>query len=266
MNIVFTLLASLVLHALPADEVPPDESRPCFAGAYYRKAVSSVDVWTGFDGIVTLPEIQFDESRRKDGTGRYLDNPSCYIGGRAGETEIDCGVTWANIKEPDGTISKHGKAFRPFWRNKKWFNGPLEAKYYFQPGDTIRLKVWTQAKDKLTMQIDLLARKGTDIAAPPLSTLTTDFDAPGFGPGEKQEFKRVNAIDQVANEGKPATATRTKVLEAKWQEAWLLRGEERRPFTSERFCDMRCPETKFIGIASHNSEQGGESIVIDGEP
>ncbi len=35
-------------------EVAPAKDVPCFPGAYYRKAVSSLDVWTGIGGIVKL--------------------------------------------------------------------------------------------------------------------------------------------------------------------------------------------------------------------
>ncbi len=37
-------------------------------------------------------------------------------------------------------------------------------------------------------------------------TFQTDFDAEGFAPNVPRQFKRVNAIDQVRNEGKPAQA------------------------------------------------------------
>ncbi len=58
---------------------------PCFAGAYYRKAVSSFDTWTGIAGFVKLGTPQFDEKRvRAEDKNQYLDNPSVYMGGNAG--------------------------------------------------------------------------------------------------------------------------------------------------------------------------------------
>lgn len=39
----------------------------------------------------------------------------------------------------------------------------------------------------------------------------TDYECAGYKQGNIGEFKRVNAIDQVANEGKPAQATGTIV-------------------------------------------------------
>lgn len=44
------------------EKFPVDQ--PCFQGAYYRKAVSSKDVWLGIGGTVVLPEIIFDENRK----------------------------------------------------------------------------------------------------------------------------------------------------------------------------------------------------------
>jgi hypothetical protein len=247
-----------------AAEVPPDHSRPCFPGAIYRKAVSSVDAWTGIDAVVTLPAFVPDDARRRP-SGRPADNASVYLGGRASDTEIDAGVLWEVIRQPDGTVSKVGKAFRPFWRNKKWFNAPAEEQYYYYPGDTIRMRVWTDAADKLKMQIDLLARRGDQIdhRRPPISTLSVDFDAPGFGPGRRQEFKRVTAIDQAGNEGKPAQPTTARVEACVFCSVYLLRGQERLPMTAERFTDMRCPDRRFFAV-DEPTDEGGERITIDG--
>ena len=84
------------------------------------------------------------------------------------------------------------------------------------------------------------------------------------------QFKRVNAIDQVANEGKPVQPTKTKVENAKWQNTYLFRlhneKEVKAPMHSGRFTDMRCPDTKFFSIVASEAEAkiGGELITIDG--
>ena len=258
------ITAVLAFASLAFAEFPPDKSRPCFPGAIYRKAVSSVDAWTGIDAVVTLPTFVPDQTRLRP-TGRPADNCSVYFGGRAGNTEIDAGVLWEVIRQLDGSVSKVGKAYRPFWRNKKWFNAPAEAQYYYDPGDTIRVRVWTDAPDKLKMQIDLIARRGEPIdhRRPPISTLSVDFDAPGFGPGRMQEFKRVTAIDQAGNEGKPAQPTRARVEDCAFRSVHLLRGEERLPMTAPRFTDMRCPDHRFFTVAD-STDDGGERIGIDG--
>ncbi|MBC7746067.1 MAG: hypothetical protein H7096_13300, partial [Flavobacterium sp.] len=47
-----------------SNEVKPEDSKPCFEGAYYRKLVSSTDDWVGIEGTVVLPQIRFDEKRK----------------------------------------------------------------------------------------------------------------------------------------------------------------------------------------------------------
>ena len=263
---------SLVAAGLPADEVAPPASLPCFPGAIYRKAVSSEDRWTGIDGVVTLPTFSPDPNRVGP-NGRPLDNPSCYIGGRSGDTEIDAGVSFEVIKEPDGSVSKSRKAFRPFWRNKKWFTAPAEPELYFYPGDTIRLACRTTAKDKLTLRVELLARAMPDHAAPttlpaaPLATFETTLDAFGFAPGNAQQFKRVTAIDQVANEGKPASQTTATSIGAIWSSVELLRGDDdRRPMTAARFTDMRCPDVAKVRVDPVGTRGDGERIELRGTP
>ena len=263
--ILAVCLACMALGPLPADEKPPAEHIDCFPGAIYRKAVSSDDVWTGIEGVVVLPTFTPDPERVDDKTHRPLDNPSCYLGGRAGDTEIDAGVSWEVIKEADGTVSKERKAFRPFWRNKKWFTGPATPEFYFNPGDTIRMKCWTDADHKLKIRFELLARAGKPESPLPLGVHEVEFDAPGFGPGKTQQFKRVNAIDQVHNEGQPTAPTNARVEGARWLGVELLRGDDdRRPFTADRFTDMRCPSKDLVTITRSDADKGGEKIDLTG--
>ena len=265
---------ALIALCLGAGEAKPAKSLPCFPGAVYRKAVSGVGDWTGVAGVVTLPAVTFDENRKNEKKpGQYLDNPSIYLGGRsvtnAGSTEIDCGLTWEVVREPDGTVSAERKAFRPFWRNAGWHSAPARPDLYFHPGDTVRLSCRTTAPGTLTIAVALLARAGdgTDPAtlaldSPPLSTFEQTFDAPGFGPGARQEFKRVNAIDQVGNEGRPAQPTAARVEGATWQACALYRDGSAVPFTPDRYTDMRCPTPAAVVVAPHHADAGGESITL----
>jgi len=249
---------------LGTDEVAPPKSAPCFPGAIYRKAVSSQDVWTGIDAVLVLPTLTPDPARFDAGRGRPTDNASCYVGGRAGETEVDAGVNWEVIREPDGSVSKGPRAFRPFWRNKQWHSGPARPGMYFQPGDTIRLRCWTDAPDKLRLRVELLARAGQPVGDVPLSHHEVEFDAPGFGPGRRQEFKRVTAIDQIRNEGKPAQPTDARVDGAVWRRVDLLRGPgDRRPMTAARFTDLRCPDARLVTV-SPTDDAGGERVDLRG--
>jgi len=284
------LLSLLIAPALVCAEVPPQKTLPCFPGAYYRKAVSSQDLWTGIEGVVTLPSFDPDTSRTNPKNGRYMDNPSVYMGGNSGDQEIDAGVSWEVIKYPDGKVSPMGKAYRPFWRNKDWSSGPAKPDFYYYPGDKIRMRIETVQEGKLQMSIELLERsevgkkmdaevraagaKDEGSTAPETANLTTlspdaatsltvNFDARNFGPGKVQEFKRVNAIDQSGNEGKGVSPTRATVKDATWHEVWLLRGKERLPMSPSRFTDMRCPEKHLI--SAYNFGESGERISIRGK-
>ncbi len=250
---------------LPLLGTAPDKSRDCFAGAYYRKAVTSVDRWDGIEGVITLPEPRFDPARFDEARARFLDNPSVYMGGRCGEQEIDCGLTWAPIRLEDGTTTKEGRAFRPFWRNAKWFNGPLDPEYYFHPGDRVRMRCQVIAPGKLEMELRALSRNPDKPGIQyPGAVFTIVFDAPGFSPGTLQEFKRVNAIDQVANEGKPVQPTETVINGAAWADVILFSAGARIPFTAARYTDMRCPTPENVQVEPDPADPSGERITIRG--
>ncbi|MNV32518.1 hypothetical protein D3C71_1238580 [compost metagenome] len=84
------------------------------------------------------------------------------------------------------------------------------------------------------------------------------------------EFKRVNAIDQVANEGKPVQATKTKVLEAIWSYTTLLRYDAKQvievPMHTGRMTQMACPTMQYFKIQQDAAglKKGGESLLISG--
>ena len=289
-------LLSLLVHTTPAVAQPapamraasPTPSvpafalskRPCFPGAYYRKAVSTVGGWQGIEGILIVPSFIPDPSRVDAKTSKVLDNPSVYFGGNSGEQEIDAGLTLEVVRLPDGSVSRDRPAFRPFWRNTGWFSGPAKPEYYFYPGDRVKMACRVTGKDKLGLEILLLERgeaglramqayggvaTTATVAGDPISSLSVEFDAKGFGPDAKQEFKRVNAIDQVGNEGKAVKPTAARVEGAAWDEVWLLLAGERLPMTAGRREDMLCPAPGHFKVTpAGNPGKGGEWVTILG--
>lgn len=249
------------------DEVRPPASQSCFAGAYYRKVVSSKDVWLGIGGTITLPQITFDENRKNPNkVGQYLDNPSIYLGGNMGGQETDIGLTWEVVKE-NGVVSQERKAFRPFMRctshvsgqSSDYANAPAEDKYYWYPGEEVTISIQIVDDYKLKFIVEGEGKR-----------FETDYDCAGYKKGSKGEFKRVNAIDQVANEGKPAQVTATKVENGKWSESYLFRIYNdkvvKAPLHDGRFTDMRCPDTRYFNVLSttDNAKLGGETVNING--
>lgn len=236
-------------------EISPEPYLSCFPGAYYRKAASSFDVWTGIEGIIILPEHAVDPSRF--GSKGPLDNFSIYMGGRAGNQEVDAGVLWEITKDEFGNIDYNKRAYRPFWRVTSWNNAPAKEEYYWYPGDKIRIRVEVVSMGLLRLTVE-------DAKPQPVKSFSVEFSASQFGIGLTQQFKRVNAIDQSGNEGKPVQPTKAKVIGALWEEVFLLRGNKSYPFTPNRFTDMRCPDEIYFDIKTLNTN-GGEAISIYGD-
>jgi len=248
-------------------EIPPVTSSPCFAGSYYRKALSSQDYWLGFTGTVILPSIKFDPARiNPANTAQYLDNPSVYIGGTANGQETDIGMTWEVIKDANGIVSADRRAFRPFMRRTAYqstatdySNAPADAAYYWYPGDTITMSV----KVIIDGFVHFTVSGGG-------KSFETDYPADGYLTTSMMQFKRVNAIDQVNNEGNPVQPTRTQVLGSQWLSCYLYRNYNENivqaPMHTGRFTDMRCPDLVFFNINATPDEYavGGEHIDIDG--
>lgn len=251
-------------------EIKPKDALPCFKGAYYRKAVSSKDVWLGISGTVVLPKITFDTTRRNlQKPGQFLDNPSIYMGGNMNGQETDVGLTWEIVREEDGSVSSERKAFRPFFRRtaysktgqaSKWIDAPAEKRYYWYPGEEITMSIQVVNDKKIKFIIEGVGKR-----------FETEFESDGYVKNAIGEFKRVNAIDQVRNEGKPAKPTKTKVENAIWKNTYLYRlvdGEVIKvPMHSQRFTDMRCPDPKNFEVNTNKRKQkiGGETISIFGQ-
>lgn len=250
-------------------EVMPSASLPCFQGAYYRKVVSSKDVWTGISGKVVLPQMAFDEGRRNPAKPeQYLDNPSIYMGGNMNGQETDIGLLWEVIREENGSISPDRKAFRPFLRRTGYApagqtavyeNAPAQKEFYWYPGNEVEMTIQMVENGKLRFIVEGAGKR-----------FERDFECAGYNLNSIGEFKRVNAIDQVANEGKPAQPTNTRVEGAAWKETWLFRrhdgGIVKVPVHDGRFTDMRCPDRKHFRVTANEAEKkaGAEQIDIGG--
>ena len=250
-------------------EVKPAASKSCFAGAYYRKLVSSVDTWGGIGGRVVLPTAVFDASRINPAKpAQFLDNPSVYMGGNMGGQETDIGLTWEVVRDESGAVTPDRRAFRPFLRRTAhgvsgqaalYENAPAEARYYWYAGEEVVMSVKIVSNGILRLTVEGAGKK-----------FEKDFEAGGYTFTGKGEFKRVNAIDQVSNEGKPVQATKTKVTGAEWKTSYLYRivngALVETPFHNGRYTDMRCPNNNYFSIFStqENRSQGGEKIEIYG--
>lgn len=250
-------------------EVKPAGTLPCFAGAYYRKVVSSTDHWLGIGGKVVLPKITFDQDRKNpDKFQQYLDNPSVYLGGNANGQETDIGMTWEVIRDQNGAVTTDRRAFRPFLRRtgyqssgqqSNYMNAPAEDRYYWYEGDEIEMSVKIVRDGWLLFTVEGMGKK-----------FQQEYQCDGYKLDGKTEFKRVNAIDQVANEGKPVQSTKTRVENSEWKETYLYRNVNNQLTKAYmhpgRFTDMRCPSQKYhvITDSANDKTLGAEKITIDG--
>src|SRR5882724_6585621 len=257
--------ASVARTSASADkEVPPTKSLPCFPGAYYRKVVSSFDSWTGIIGVVKLGTPAVDMDRLGGPEKRPLDNFSVYMGGNAGGQEVDAGLTWEFTRDDQGKKSNMRNAWRPFWRAGSWNSAPDSKQFYWYPGDVVTMAIIVAGPGRLRLVI-------ADATPEPKRVFSTEFDAKGFAPRAPRQFKRVNAIDQVGNEGRPIQPTKAQVVGSLWQETVLLRGAgekaERLPMNPDRLTDMRCPAASISITAGKDAiAHGGEAIDIHGTP
>lgn len=251
------------------DNESPDPATPsCFPGAIYRKVVSSKDDWLGIEATITLPVFNPDPERFDDTKQNYyLDNASIYMGGHS-YYESDVGIAWmiGHTDNVSAQISRSGIAFRPFWRyittqesctnNNCYRNANVsDYEFYYYPGDTIKMSVFSSRPGYLQMRIELLSLTTNPDYVNVRDTygLGSEFERvfitpefPSAGMGElKSEFKRVNAIDQVDNEAKPTLNTNAEVLNAVWHEVYLYREIEgiiyKVPMTEARSASMFCP-------------------------
>lgn len=261
-----------------AGEIQKPQSFRCFPGAWYYKSLSAKDKWLGIEGIVRLPLFIPDEERyeiiddnfsRSKKYKKYLDTPSVYVGGSS-DFETDIGFAWFR-GVVNGEVTDDKITFRPFWRyiylsegkekNEYKSTELAQSEYYFFPGDEVKINVICTEKDYLQLRIELV--KPTDIPkyqnirnSLPKETavfLTDKIPAPGNG-HHHSEYKRVNAIDQYHNEGKPTSNTKAQVLESVWKEVYLYREVDNKlvkvPFTEERYVKMLCPEPNAFCVTT----------------
>ncbi|TVP95515.1 MAG: DUF5011 domain-containing protein [Acholeplasmatales bacterium] len=255
----------------------------------------------------------FDETLAVDPHVKNLDNPSIYIGGHA-LAESDVGLSFMgtclglSCRLPGYQLSRSSMAFRPFWRyiakdnldegsyadhdnlygvscysqgggfSNCWGNWhSMDSRYYYLPGDTIRMILHSPKPHFMQLQIEVLAisdwPESVALRAqhgwlPPENFFSPLFAAPGHGTDQPAEYKRVNAIDQVGNEGRPAIDTTSAVTQAVWHEMYLYRDidgvKHRVPFHAGRYAVMNCPlEDRFtLREEGVDTRLGGSVIDI----
>ncbi len=251
----------------------------CFPGAWYYKVKTPKGPFLGLKAIITLPLFYPDESRveyledarfEQGKMKRYLDTPSIYLGG-CSDHECDIGFGWFHGLM-DGKLSIDKITFRPFWRTIHIENGKEvnqyrgtsldETEYYFFPGDRLEVKLLCEINDTLSFYVTLLEETRLEPyqtirkqGASPKPLVVLDLIAPGNGHRDT-EFKRVNAIDQYRNEGKPTQSTSAQAVHAVWKDVILYYQEGQTlyqtPMDEPLQTRMLCPSEDAFFITKLN--------------
>jgi len=152
-----------------------------------------------------------------------------------------------------------------------------DTEHYYLPGDKLRMLIVSVGPNKLQMQIEVIEKSTDPISVAmrknygwkdPENFKSPTFVSPGHGLGRDAEYKRVNAIDQVANEGGDAFYSDTEISNAIWHEVYLYRTINgtlyRVPFNQSRSAHLSAKdETRFtVTYDGVDKDLGGEVITI----
>jgi hypothetical protein len=247
---------------LMAGEPKPADKLERFDGAYYVKRASSHwSKWVGMEATVTLGTPVVDPDRA---SGKRKDGFSTYLGGNVNnKREVDAGLSWDYVRNSDGEMDRKHFGWRPFYRNTSW-HWVNKGDVYWSPGDTVNISLQVVAPGKLRMRI-------ADDEPNPKRKVEIDFRAHGWAEGKPLQFKRVNAIDQAGNEGRPVRPTDAKVTGSKWLETELLYrdGKEIKsvPMVPQRRARIETPHGHAdVRASQQEKSRGGERIDIYGKP
>lgn len=152
---------------------------------------------------------------------------------------------------------------------------PSFTEYYYLPGDTLTLSLFSPKPNFMQLRIEVVQVSKLPFSMnlrrryklkQPQSFLSPMFSSKGHGTNMPKSYKRVNAIDQVRNEGKEAIHTKTEILNAHWHSCYLYYQENeilyKTPFNDDLSVTMQCPNPKAFNVTPIDSITGGQMISI----
>ncbi|VEU82204.1 hypothetical protein [Acholeplasma hippikon] len=152
----------------------------------------------------------------------------------------------------------------------------LFTEYYYLPGDRLRMILYSPKPGYLQLQIQVIEKStlpySVQIREENGWKDPADFKSPAFSSPEhgslttKVEFKRVNAIDQSGNEGKPNIPTTSQVFDMVWHNTYLLRkidGQMYRVVMNETRANFtNGPADSHFTTSGIDPVTGGETVRI----
>lgn len=151
---------------------------------------------------------------------------------------------------------------------------PSFSEYYYLPGDKLKVSLTSPKENYLILKIEVIEisnhpysikfRKDNNLKAPQDFTSPL-ISSPGHGTSMPKTYKRVNAIDQVANEGKAAIITNSIIQDAIWENCYLIYQEDgefyKTPLNEKTSVQMSCPDKKAF-LINKIDDNGGQNITI----
>lgn len=152
---------------------------------------------------------------------------------------------------------------------------PSFTEFYYLPGDTIKMSLTSPKPHFMQLTIEVMEvstlpysvqmRKRNRWKAPK-TFISPLFASKGHGTDMPKTYKRVNAIDQVKNEGKQAIMTNSEILNAQWKSCFLYYKENgtlfKTPLNDDIAVTMQCPDDKAFFITPIDNVTGGQMISI----
>lgn len=152
---------------------------------------------------------------------------------------------------------------------------PSFTEHYYLPGDTLKLTLFSPKPHFMQLRIEVIQVSKLPYAVnlrrrykmkAPQAFISPLFSSKGHGTDMPKTYKRVNAIDQVRNEGKEAILTRSEILNAHWQDCYLYYKEQetlyKTPFNETLSVTMQCPNPKAFFTTPIDDHTGGQMISI----
>lgn len=154
-----------------------------------------------------------------------------------------------------------------------WYGS--DTQFYYLPGDKLRIVVYSPVPNFVQLQIEVIEQStipsSIEIRKENKWRDPADFFSPlikseGHGANLNTVYKRVNAIDQSANEGKDVIPTNSEVSHAVWESVYLHRKIDgimyRVPFNENRSSTLNAPYNSAFTVTEINDLTGGTSVTI----
>lgn len=154
------------------------------------------------------------------------------------------------------------------------FDG-IFSEYYYLPGDKLKMSIHSPKPNFIQLQIKVIEKSKNPNSIKirkenkwkdPIDFSSPIMKAEGAGLSQHVQYKRVNAIDQVGNEGKPIINTNSEITNAIWESVYLYRKIDdviyKVPFNENRSDTLNAPSNSAFSVTKIDEKTGGSTVSI----